>query len=70
MKCQQYVFLVSSGQLTRASTTQKGLAKAHYLMCPNCRNFTKNDALLTRVVQAHKQKMLDEVETALNQDAS
>lgn len=61
MKCREYVFLLTSGQLAqRGNPLQRSIAAAHWVSCPSCRRFTHNDRTLSRVVRVQKQKWLDD----------
>lgn len=46
MNCQQYVFLLTSDQLSQASLGQGFQAGWHLLKCRNCRHFTRKDQAL------------------------
>ena len=55
MKCQDYVFRLTSGQLAESPTREQWAARWHRVVCRHCRAFTRNDAVLTEVLQRHKQ---------------
>lgn len=57
MKCQAYIFQLTSGQLEQASWTTQLQAAQHRLMCRHCRAFTRNDAQLTRIVQDFREQL-------------
>lgn len=46
MKCREYIFILTSGQLATATLPLRLQARLHRLGCPSCRHFTRNDALL------------------------
>ena len=50
MKCQRYVFLLSSGQLTEAPLASRLEASAHRWMCHRCRAFTRNNDTLDHIM--------------------
>jgi len=52
MKCKQYLFKLTSGQLQDASRSERVQAALHLLVCSRCRAFTRNDAALSRIVHA------------------
>jgi len=52
--CQEYVFLLTSGQLDEASWDLKLRARQHRLMCRRCRDFTHNDEALDRILDERK----------------
>lgn len=56
MNCKQYVFSLTSGQLDEASTRVRLEARVHRWMCPYCRAFTRNDAVLSTVLDQYKQR--------------
>lgn len=53
MRCKEYVFLVSSGQLDDAPLATRLAGGAHRLMCRHCRAFTANDRVLSEVLAKH-----------------
>lgn len=57
MKCDEYIFQLSSGQLARAGALPRLAAKAHVLMCVHCRRYTANDRHLSQVVQTWHQRV-------------
>ena len=54
MKCREYVFLLTSGQLAEASWPMRLAAGQHRLACRHCRAFTRNDEALDRILAAHR----------------
>lgn len=58
MKCKEYIFKLSSGQLRGAATSERLWAFQHRLICRRCRAFTKNDATLDRVLEAYRNGLL------------
>lgn len=50
MKCRQYIFKLSSGQLDEAGLAERLEATRHRWSCRHCRAFTRNDAQLNRIL--------------------
>lgn len=53
MKCREYIFRLTSGQLEAAGLLERLEATAHRLSCRHCRAFTRNDQALDRILQDH-----------------
>lgn len=53
MRCKEYVFLLSSGQLAEAPLGTRLAGASHRLMCRHCRAFTANDRVLSEVLAKH-----------------
>ncbi len=53
MRCKEYVFLVSSGQLDEAPLGTRWAGARHRLVCRHCRAFTANDRVLSAVLAKH-----------------
>lgn len=53
MRCKEYVFLLSSGQLAEAPLGTRLAGASHRLMCRHCRAFTANDQALSAVLAKH-----------------
>ena len=59
MKCQQYVFLLTSDQLDPPAALSLRLGAAlHRTMCRHCRAFTHNDRLLMQAVAEQQAQWL------------
>lgn len=56
MMCKQYIFLLTSGQLTEASVGLKLQTQLHRLHCRHCRAFTHNDQALQKVLDAVRER--------------
>lgn len=54
MKCKEYVFKLTSGQLDDAPLEERLQAKLHRMMCKRCRAFTHNDQKLDAVLADYK----------------
>ncbi|WP_375211954.1 hypothetical protein [Aquabacterium sp.] len=57
MRCKEYVFLLSSGQLAEAPLGTRLAGAAHRLMCRHCRAFTANDRALSAVLAQHAERV-------------
>ncbi|MFT3859237.1 MAG: hypothetical protein QM742_17615 [Aquabacterium sp.] len=67
MKCRQYIFKLTSGQLDEAGLAERLDATRHRWSCRHCRAFTRNDAQLARILadyQAHLTTPVDEPPSA------
>lgn len=64
MRCKEYVFLVSSGQLAEAPLGTRLAGGAHRLMCRHCRAFTANDQALSEVLAKHPARLHGPVRAA------
>lgn len=54
MKCKEYVFKLTSGQLDDAPLDERLQAQLHRMMCKHCRSFTRNDQKLDVVLADYK----------------
>ena len=60
MKCREFVFLQSSGQLTDAAGADPGTrarARLHRWMCSACRAFARNDEALDQVLDGWRGRL-------------
>lgn len=57
MRCKEYTFLLSSGQLTEAPLGTRLAGAAHRLMCRHCRAFTANDRVLSEVLAQRAERL-------------
>ena len=55
MKCKQYIFQLTSGQLADAPLGVNLEARLHRLQCRHCRAFTHNDQALQRVMNTYRE---------------
>lgn len=53
MRCKEYIFLLSSGQLAEAPLGVRWAGARHRLVCSHCRAFTANDRVLSEVLAKH-----------------
>lgn len=58
LRCDDFVFLQSSGQLDEMGRVKKAKTLTHVWVCRKCRQFRRNDQLLTKLVQQLKTKLL------------
>ena len=58
MKCKEYVFKLTSGQLDDAPLDERLQAKLHVTMCKYCRAFTRNDRKLDAVLVGFKAHLI------------
>ncbi len=56
MNCRDYVFLLTSDQLSEASLGLRLSAGLHRLRCSRCRAFTRNDQALLDALAKHQQQ--------------
>lgn len=54
MKCKEYIYRLTSGQLAQASLVEKFWAAQHRMVCKRCTAFTRNDARLSDIVQGYR----------------
>ena len=57
MKCREYIFKLTSGQLQNAPKALRLEAAMHRMMCKYCRTFTRNDAKLDSVLAGYRQSL-------------
>lgn len=53
LRCETYVFALTSGQLEEAGWLLRLQARQHVLMCAHCRAFTHNDRILEQLMARH-----------------
>ena len=53
MKCRDYIFQLTSGQLEDAGTATQIAAWQHRMICWRCRAVTRNDAALQDMLKGH-----------------
>ncbi|HEX5277028.1 MAG TPA: hypothetical protein VFW42_05105 [Fluviicoccus sp.] len=57
MKCREYIFQLTSGQLRDAPKALRLEAAMHRMMCRYCRTFTRNDAALDRILAGYRESL-------------
>ena len=62
MKCRDYIFTLTSGQLQEASSLQRIWIKKHLLICRYCRRFTHNDRQLSDILRHRHEEMLNDLQ--------
>lgn len=55
MKCREYIFLLTSDQLTHANYLKAIEAVAHRFICRQCRRFTRNDEMLLKLLAQQRE---------------
>nr|WP_315228050.1 hypothetical protein [uncultured Limnohabitans sp.] len=60
MRCKDFVFLQSSGQINEMGQVKKTMALSHVWMCGACRTFRHNDELLSRYLMQFKANLLED----------
>lgn len=58
MTCKQYVFHITSGKSEKAGAIDRFWAAHHRLICLHCRNFTRNDQQLSRILKDYRENIL------------
>lgn len=64
MKCKEYIFKLSSGQLAEAGMLDRLKAAEHRLRCRHCRAFTRNDAMLDGILAGYQAHQVGSPDTA------
>lgn len=59
MNCRQYLFMLTSEQLNEADWLTRFQASQHRMMCRRCKTFTRNDAALSQITEAFRDRLLD-----------
>lgn len=57
MKCREYIFKLTSGQLRDAPLALRTEAAMHRMICRYCRTFTRNDATLDDVLAGYRESL-------------
>ncbi len=57
MKCKEYIYRLTSGQLTQAGLVERFWAAQHRMICKRCTAFTRNDARLSDIVQGYREHL-------------
>lgn len=57
MRCKEYIFKLSSGQLAEAGVGVRLVARSHYLLCKRCRAFTRNHQKLDGILATYRQQL-------------
>ena len=55
MKCREYIFKLTSGQLQDAPKALRLEASMHRMICRYCRTFTRNDARLDGMLAGYRE---------------
>ncbi len=62
MKCREFIFLQTSGQLNQASFSLRSSAAMHRWMCVKCRSFARNDVLLDGLLAEWRESLMREAD--------
>lgn len=57
MKCRDYVFQLTSGQLDGAPLATRLEARMHRWVCVRCRAFTHNDQVLGEILERQRERV-------------
>lgn len=57
MRCKEYIFRLTSGQLAESGLGVKLAARYHCLLCPRCRRFTRNNRQLDKLLDGYRQHL-------------
>lgn len=57
MRCKEYIFKLTSGQLAEAEWPERFWATQHRLMCRHCRAFSANDARLSEILRRYQDQL-------------
>lgn len=57
MKCREYIFQLTSGQLQDAPRAVRVEAGMHRMICKYCRAFSRNDATLDRMLERYREQL-------------
>ena len=60
MRCKDFVFLQSSGQINEMGQVKKTMTLSHVWICGACRTFRHNDELLSRYLTQFKANLLED----------
>lgn len=60
MRCKEFVFLQSSGQINELGWAQKSMTLSHAWICGACRAFRNNDELISRYLTQFKADLLED----------
>ena len=67
MKCQEFIFLLTSGQLKEGSAVLKSSAFMHRMMCRRCSAFYHNDNTLAHQIDSCKKFLQEKPGDDLNE---
>ena len=70
MRCNEYVFKLTSGQLADAEWPERFWAAQHRLICRHCRAFSANDARLSAILSRYQDQLTQPDEPPLRPDGS
>ncbi len=70
MRCKEYIFKLTSGQLAEAEWPERFGAAQHRLMCRHCRAFSANDARLSAILSRYQDQLTQPDEPPRRPDGS
>ena len=70
MRCNEYVFKLTSGQLAEAEWPERFWAAQHRLICRHCRAFSANDARLSEILSRYQDRLTQPDEPPRRPDGS
>ena len=70
MRCNEYVFKLTSGQLADAEWPERFWAAQHRLICRHCRAFSANDARLSEILSRYQDRLTQPDEPPRRPDGS
>ena len=57
MNCRDYIFKLTSGQLSQAGSMERFWAVQHRWICTRCRAFTRNNQQLDTIVSSYREHL-------------
>lgn len=57
MKCQEYIYRLTSGQLAQAGLVERFWAAQHRMICKRCTAFARNDERLSEIVRGYREHL-------------
>ena len=70
MRCKEYIFKLTAGQLAEAEWPERFGAAQHRLMCRHCRAFSANDARLSAILSRYQDRLTQPDEPPRRPDGS
>lgn len=58
MNCREYIFKLTSGQLSQAGSIERFWAAQHRWICTRCRTFTRNDQQLDAILDNYREHLV------------
>ena len=70
MRCKEYIFKLTSGQLAEDEWPERFWAAQHRLICRHCRAFSANDARLSAILSRYQDQLTQPDEPPRRPDGS